>query len=632
MAFSLLHILFAILGLGFLIFIHELGHYWVAIKKGMKVEAFSIGFGTALFKWERKGVRWQIGWLPFGGYVKVAGMQKEGSKEPSQVEGGFYSKSPWARMQMALAGPMVNLLFAFFLFCVLWALGGREKPFAETTHRIGWVDSQSMLYQKGIRPGDEIVRYNGKPFGGLKDLQIASMMDQKEIRIQGYKIDELKGEKVPFDETLPTYDDPRYFRDKVHTIGVVSPASYILYQGSSGTKGSFNDLQVGDRLLWADGELLFSLPQLSSIVNEQTAFLTVQRGLDVFHTKVARVPLSELKLSFPEKGEIGDWQHDAHLKGRLQDLFMIPYTLSPDCKVESTLPFIDNQDATRASQYCTRCPSFTPLEEGDRILAVDGEPVSSPSQFLKEVQTHRVLLITQRSPALKALVPSQKADAEFSQFDRSSLEGMISSIGTDAPIFAVGDLRRIESATPKPAADFAPAAALAASKKAIEGIKDSKLRSIAMKEFEASQKKQVLGIRLSDREVQVNPNPFRQFGAVFGDTARTLTGLFSGTLSPKHMSGPVGIIYAVQQSWHDGIKDVIYWMAVISLSLGFLNLLPIPVLDGGYILFSLWEIITKKPIHAKTLERLVIPFIGLMIALFLFTTYQDVSKLFRMFF
>ncbi len=67
MAFSLIYALFAILGLGFLVFIHELGHYWVARRQGMRVEAFSIGFGKALYSWEWDGVKWQICWLPFGG-------------------------------------------------------------------------------------------------------------------------------------------------------------------------------------------------------------------------------------------------------------------------------------------------------------------------------------------------------------------------------------------------------------------------------------------------------------------------------------------------------------------------------------------------------------------------------------
>src|SRR5262249_244489 len=155
-------------------------------------------------------VQWQIGWLPFGGFVKVAGMQREGNIEPSMVEGGFYSKTPWQRIQMALAGPFANFVFALVAFTVLWVSAARENPFAEMTHRIGLIDQQSLLYQKGVRPGDEITHYNGRPFEGLRDLQVASLMDQKEIRVQGYKVDELTGTKTPFDETLATYADPRW--------------------------------------------------------------------------------------------------------------------------------------------------------------------------------------------------------------------------------------------------------------------------------------------------------------------------------------------------------------------------------------------------------------------------------------
>jgi regulator of sigma E protease len=67
---------------------------------------------------------------------------------------------------------------------------------------------------------------------------------------------------------------------------------------------------------------------------------------------------------------------------------------------------------------------------------------------------------------------------------------------------------------------------------------------------------------------------------------------------------------------------------MISLNLGMLNLLPIPILDGGHICFSLWEAVTKRPIKAKTMERLVIPFIVLLVALFIYMTYHDLVRLF----
>src|SRR3989338_3656807 len=109
---SILYAIFAILGLGFLVFIHELGHYFVARRGGMRVEAFAIGFGKPLYTWEHKGVKWHINMLPFGGYVKIAGMHKEKGVEPSDIVDGFFGKSHWKRIQVALAGPVVNIVFA----------------------------------------------------------------------------------------------------------------------------------------------------------------------------------------------------------------------------------------------------------------------------------------------------------------------------------------------------------------------------------------------------------------------------------------------------------------------------------------------------------------------------------------
>src|SRR5271154_2135216 len=123
MAFSFFNIIFAVLGLGFLVFIHELGHYWVARRKGMKVEVFSIGFGKAIYSWKHQGVKWQVGFLPFGGYVKIAGMQREGTVEPHEIRDGFFGKSPSARIQVALAGPLVNIGFAMLLFLIIWGMG-----------------------------------------------------------------------------------------------------------------------------------------------------------------------------------------------------------------------------------------------------------------------------------------------------------------------------------------------------------------------------------------------------------------------------------------------------------------------------------------------------------------------------
>lgn len=641
---SIIYAFLAILGLGFLVFIHELGHYWVARREGMRIEAFSIGFGKPIYTWEHKGVKWHICCLPFGGYVKISGMQKEGNREPYEIPDGFYGKKPWARIKVAFAGPLVNIIFALVVFAFLWFMGGRDKSFSEFTHRIGWVDPKSALYEHGVRPGDVIQKYDGRNFHGFKDLLIASIMNDKTTRIQGYKVDYSNGHRSNFDYTLKTYEDPRSVKDKFLTIGVLSPAQYLIYDPSPSQNDQLpivkSGIQPKDRILWVDGEVIFSVKQLATLVNESTAFLTAQRGDEIFQTKVPRIHIDDLKMTSVERAEIDDWQHEAGLKGRLQDLYFIPYNLSPSGQVENRIHFIDEEDQVRAFQRCQRCAYFNPLQEGDKILAIDGNKVSSSYDILQQLQTRRVLMIVDRDPKAMQKVSWIKADEQFDEFNTADLNAIVSSIGTQNPLTTSGDLHLLHSIVPYPISDLPLTAEQKSqiahefleSKKEIEAIQDPQKRTEKLEELEKSQSKLVLGIPLKDREVRYNPTPQQQFFNVFEDTYRTLAGLVSGVLNPKYVSGPIGIVHVVHNSWMVGAKEALFWMAVISLNLGIVNLLPIPVLDGGHIMFSVIELVTRRPLRSRTMERLVIPFIGLLIVLFIYITYQDISRLFSKFF
>ena len=173
---------------------------------------------------------------------------------------------------------------------------------------------------------------------------------------------------------------------------------------------------------------------------------------------------------------------------------------------------------------------------------------------------------------------------------------------------------------------------LLARKKEIGKIKNPKKRELFLKSFEESKNRLVLGIDLKDKKVKYNPNPLYLFYSSFLDGIRTLKSLISGSLSPKFVMGPVGIVQVVQRSWGLGFLESLFWLGVISLNLGFVNLLPIPVLDGGHIVFSVVEMITKKPIKAKTMEKLIIPFIVLLILAFIFITYNDILRWVKGFF
>jgi len=145
----LTYAILALLGISVLIFVHELGHYFMARYVGMRVETFSIGFGKPIVCWERQGVKWQIGWLPFGGFVKIAGMDTSEEQDVYQIPDGFFGKSPFSRIQVAFMGPFVNFLFALGLFSVLW-LGGRTRKKLHRLHSKNWMGGSSLraLYSR----------------------------------------------------------------------------------------------------------------------------------------------------------------------------------------------------------------------------------------------------------------------------------------------------------------------------------------------------------------------------------------------------------------------------------------------------------------------------------------------------
>jgi regulator of sigma E protease len=640
MVYNFLYILLAALGLGFLIFIHELGHYWMARRQGMTVEIFSIGFGKPFYSWMSKGVKWQLCWLPFGGYVRIAGMEKKGNLEPYQIPDGFYGKKPWARIQVAAIGPIVNLAFAFLAFCILWLTGGREKSFSEFTHLIGWVDPCSGLHQADVRAGDTIAELNGRPFRSFQDLLYVSLLEDTAPVLSGSKVDYFANEKSPFSYTFLIPPQLKGMDRSHAVIDTFSPASYLIYPSTQplpeGSPMQNSGIQANDRLLWADGKVIFSRQELVATINEPRALLTIQRGMQTLLVRVPRVKVSDLRLNSVKKSEIEDWQHEEALKGKVQDLYFIPYTLSSHCVIEDPLTFLNANSQEESPCSCEeRAEVLTPLFSGDRILAVDGIEVASATELLKGLQSRHIQIIVQNAKDGEPVLWTEADQHFIDAVDWKSLGAMICSIGTPDPIREMKGMRLLNPVEPKLIDDLPLSNAMrsrmessvTAQKKAIESIKNPKEKEAALKQLEESQRKLLLGIPLQDRTVFYNPSPITLFGNIFKETYRTLVALVTGILSPKWLSGPVGMVQVMQHSWTVGAKEALYWLAVISMNLGILNFLPVPVLDGGHICFSLWELVTKKQIKAKTMERLIIPFILLLIAFFIYLTYHDIVRL-----
>lgn len=650
MLISLLYVLLAILGLSFLIFIHELGHYFMARRVGMRVETFAIGFGTPIYSWQRNGVKWQIGWLPFGGYVKIAGVDLDNEQNPYEVSDGFFGKSPWDRIKVALMGPLTNIVFALIAFAILWALGGREKNFSEFTSIIGWVDPTSEIFANGIRPGDEITAYNGQSFNGSRDHIYMPMTSSSEkMKVEGNKINYNTGLKAPYLYEVKLYPHPNAIEKGVVTSGITQSASYVVYDRLPGgqdnplPEGSpmqNSGLQYGDRIVWADGELIFSLSQLNQILNDHNVLLTIKRGPETILRRVPRIQMQELKPDPEFREEIIDWQFAAKLNNiKTQNLYTLPYNLTNSGEVENELRFIDKDKQTEAFPSHPYSQLETPLEPGDKIIAVNGSPVSHSSDILQQLQNYRINIIVQRDPEVLHKLSSNEADANFvKQLDWNHLRQIVDSIGTDHPLEQSGHFQLLSPVTPKLRSEFVfspemqtqMTTELQAQKRRIEAIDDPDKRHAALKQLEQQEKRLVLGLpNTQDLKVTYNPGPFTLFSNIVEEIRHTLAALVSGTFNPKWMSGPVGIVQMVHDTSMSSLREALYWLGVISLNLGVLNLLPIPVLDGGTILMSLFEIITRKKVNPKTMEKVILPFAVLLIGFFIFLTYNDLMRLFR---
>lgn len=645
---SLLYVLGAVLALSFLVFIHELGHYWMARRTGMKVETFSIGFGRPLFAWKYQGVKWQIGWLPFGGYVKIAGMDGEPDQDPYQVKDGFFGKSPLDRMKVAFMGPFVNIVFALLAFALLWAAGGRLKSFSEFTTKSGWIDPASELYQDGVRPGDEVLSYNGKPYEGINDLVYVGLTSSGPVKISGNKVNAWTGVKEPFAVEVTPYPHPAKPEKGLMTLGVLQPASFLIYDKmANGDENPLpplspmqgSGLQYGDRIVWVDGHLIYSSMQLSNLLNDGKTLLTIQRAGKNILRRVPRVQVQELKFDPEVRAELTDWQHAAGLEQiKFVNLLTLPYNLNNEGVVESPIRFIDAEREERALPKNRYSAVEDPLEAGDQIVAVDGVPVKHSSDILKGLQGRKSQVIVERPSQKISLVTWQNADELFdAQTHAADIEKIAATIGSAKPIEAQGSLHLLKPASLKTYREIFLESEqpgligeeLIKQRRTIEGLEDPQQRAQLLQALQERESQYALGVPfLRDLKVQYNPVPTDQFMLVFNEIARTIKALFTGSLSPKWLSGPVGIVYMFQEQTKSSLSDGLYWLGLISLNLGVLNLLPIPMLDGGTIVLSLLEWITGKRIPPKTLEKLILPFAILLIILFLYWTYNDVSRIF----
>ncbi|MBI5687575.1 MAG: RIP metalloprotease RseP [Verrucomicrobia bacterium] len=241
------------------IFIHELGHFWLARRRGMVVKVFSIGFGPAIWKKTVDGVEYRISWIPLGGYVLLpqmnpAEMLEGKSDEPAEP---LPPVTPLTKIVVALAGPAMNFAFAIVLAMIIWVVGmpSDERPEMLVVTK---VPDTSSEYAAGLRAGDKIERVDGYKVANLEDVyEMVVTSTHKEIPF----VVDREGKKVRL-LIEPKRNAEEGFRIPEFELG---NATYIVFL-EPGAPAEKVGLKIGDKILSVADVPVLNVSQLRDLL------------------------------------------------------------------------------------------------------------------------------------------------------------------------------------------------------------------------------------------------------------------------------------------------------------------------------------------------------------------------------
>lgn len=287
-------VIYGLLGLSVIIFIHELGHFFVARFFGVHVESFSIGMGPVLLHKTVKGTDYRLSLVPFGGYCGMKGekdfqtaMENKLDRIPAEKD-SFYGVHPLKRIAIAFAGPFANVILAVAALSVVAMIG---YDYYTSPNKIilaseFYSDSPSSAAEAGLQTGDRITAINGKRIEYFSDIvEAVSLAARKTLHIEADR----NGTAMTF--TLVPELDKSTGAGK---IGVLSWLDPVIESAAENSPAFNAGLQNGDRIIEADGKAVRNTVDLYEILkNLHEADISVERGGRVFQAHLSLAPQDE---------------------------------------------------------------------------------------------------------------------------------------------------------------------------------------------------------------------------------------------------------------------------------------------------------------------------------------------------
>ncbi|MCR5414623.1 MAG: RIP metalloprotease RseP [Kiritimatiellae bacterium] len=505
--------------------IHEFGHFIVALKLGLKVERFSIGFGPAICKWTKGGVEYRISWIPLGGYVSIPDVDPEGTKALEGATGKNKDAAPprrkipaWKELLVAVAGPAMNIVLAVVLAIALSLIPSAR--FGEMKPEIGGFEKGSAAQKAGMQRGDVILSVGGhevKTWSELMtEVQITDGKPTEFIvrrprnpkKTVSLELDGTAGAKC--DETLPAPEVESVWKD--------GPAEKA-------------GMRKGDRIVSIDGREVWSALDIAMAVREsgeKAKVAAVREGA----TNIFEIAAVEAK---EKAGE-------AWLTG---------YFIGAACPTNSFAAVVAEVEAGSAAEKAGLC-------KGDRIASVDGEEIWTWSRFeeLAAGKGGKVSVCVERDTPASELETDEVKLVVTPQRDAAKGALFIQAFSKPNPTGAVS---------------WMP-----------------------------------------------SRNPVDQLAWDAGAIFRVLKALVTpkeAKATGKALGGPVMIAEGIYKSLRHSFTDGLGFLRFLSTNLAVMNLLPIPVLDGGLILFALIALVFRRRVPEKVVSALSTGFMYLLLAL-----------------
>lgn len=566
--------------LGVLVFVHELGHFLVAKASGVRVLTFSLGFGPRLFGFKKGDTDYRVSAIPLGGYVRMYGDDITEDVPEEERDKSFLHKPTLQKSAIAFAGPAANFLLPIFLFFFLFV--GTETVNGTL---VGTVVEGEPAAAAGLRPGDRILEVAGERVSAFSDVQaLIEARPGQEVPV----LVERDGKQVAL-TVVPRATPSLNPLEKGKQLGRVGIMPHVqrpfitVAPNSAAAAAGLKTLDVVEEI---DGVKVTSREQMLALLDER-------QGRAVTLT-VEVQPLAAKPDETPARKTV---------------------TLEPS--TEGPAPYVLESEVARFA--------VTEDELNDAALA-------------KKLAATRARL-------------AAKVEESARRFGISSYEGTFKTVKEDTPAARLGvgegDLAAVVNGEDVHVGSEVSVRMLSAPDDVhVIGLLDDDGRA------------RVLAFRL-EPEKERGREDFKTFGAfpgggtwtegelltrdvgvvealkravsetgkMIGMTAKSLWMLATFQVSFSSLGGPITIVDLAGQAAERGAASFVTLMAFISVNLGLVNLLPVPVLDGGHLLMFGIEAVSRQRISPRTRERAVKVGFAMLMCLIVVALFNDVLRL-----